>query len=146
MKKYLLTVFIIIFSIFIYNILVCNSSVLATSTSSTTTTSIVQVPKNIDDAEALGWKILSGFPDALKGIWQGAIEIWRNIFRKIGNFWNSYIKPYIVNFWERDVEIKKPEVKQELEKEKQEMKVEIPKAGKNIWNRFKDLIDWWNKD
>lgn len=136
MRKYSLIIFLIIFSFFLYN-----GFVLATQNN----TSISTTPKTLDEAETLGWKILSGFPKVLKEIWQEAVEIWKSIFRKI--------EPYIVGFWNkikdffrREVAIKKPEVKEELEKEKKEMKVEIPKAGKNIWERFKEIIIWWKED
>ncbi len=90
---------------------------------------------------------MTGFPETLKRIWQGAVEVWKSVFKWILNIWNRYIKPPLINFWNsffnKEVKINSPEVKQELEKEKQEMKVEIPKATKSIWERFKEIIKWW---
>jgi len=58
--------------------------------------------------------------------------------------WNSYIKLKFKETWQKinsflgkEIENRKPEVQQEFEKEKQEMKDDIP----NLWQRFKELIN-----
>lgn len=61
--------------------------------------------------------------------------------------WYKYLYPWLQNIWQkiysflsREVEQRKPEVEQEFKKETQEMKEEIPKTGKSLWQRFKELI------
>ena len=58
--------------------------------------------------------------------------------------WNSYIKLKFKEIWQKinsflgtEIENRKPEIQQEFEKEKQEMKDDIP----NLWQRFKELIN-----
>ncbi|MEA3344488.1 MAG: hypothetical protein U9Q16_02310 [Patescibacteria group bacterium] len=58
--------------------------------------------------------------------------------------WNSYIKLWLKGIWQKinsflgkEIENRKPEVQQEFEKEKQEMKDDIP----NLWQKFKELIN-----
>jgi len=144
MKKNILTILLSILTLFIFS-----SIILAKEQQAP----IPKAPETIDEAEKFGLKILSGFPEVLKKVWQEARKIGQKIFEKIKFFWNAYIKPHIMNLWNKiksffakEVEKRKPEIQQELEKEKKEMKEEIPKAGKSIWQRFKDLIRWWKED
>lgn len=137
MKISLLITSIIFLSSFIYN----NGFALAAQNN----VSVPTVPNTINEAEMAVWKIISSLPKVL-------MEIGRDVFRKVESFWNTHIKSYVVSFWNKiknfftkKVDIKKPEVKQELEKEKQEMKIEIPKAGKNLWEKFKEIINWWRE-
>ena len=70
--------------------------------------------------EAVGW---------FSGIWYETIKPWtQNILDKIKSFINEKI-----------IE-RKPIIEQEFEKEKQELKQEIPEASKGLWQKLKDLI------
>lgn len=78
---------------------------------------------------------------------QGIPEETKTIWEWIKDIWYSYIYPWLQNIWQKistflgkQVEKKKFEIQEEWEKEKQEMKEEIPKASKTIWQRFKELI------
>ncbi|MCK4453795.1 hypothetical protein KAU51_00355 [Candidatus Parcubacteria bacterium] len=63
------------------------------------------------------------------GIWYETIKPWiSNLLNKIKSFINEKI-----------IE-RKPVIKQEFEKEKQEIKQEIPEVSKGLWQRFKELI------
>ena len=63
------------------------------------------------------------------------------------DLWYKYILPWLQNIWqqicsflEKEVEKRKPDVEEEFKKEIQEMKEEIPKVGKSLWQRLKELI------
>jgi len=66
----------------------------------------------------------------LKDLWQNYIYPWLKII------WNK-----IYSFLAKEVEQRKPEVKEEFKKETQEMKEEIPKAGESLWQRLQELIE-----
>ena len=95
--------------------------------------------------KTIGIGDLKSFSGAFQGIWQGAVGVWNKIFEGVKNFWNKHIKPFFINLWNKEIKIKRPEIKEELEKEKEEIKTEIPKASKTIWGKFKDLIKWWKE-
>ncbi len=95
-----------------------------------------QAPETIDQAKAMGENILSQLPNAIKKVWQEeAWPFFKNFFQKL---W-EWVWPKIEPWWQK----KKPVLEQELQKETQEMKEDLPnlqKAGKPLWERFKELI------
>jgi len=106
-------------------------------------------PENIEEAKTLGEKVLRGLPRALKGPWQEALGIWGRMINWFKGVWNSYILPFFRGIWiklmsilGKEVEERKPEMKEGLKDEVKEMKEDIPQAGKSLWQRFKDLISW----
>ncbi len=99
----------------------------------------VQAPENLEEAKSLGQRILTGFPEVFKKTWQESLAFWKKML--------DYVSPWFKSIWNsilsllgKEVEERKPEVQKEWEEEKQEMKEEIPKAGKSLWQRFKELI------
>lgn len=115
----------------------CFSGVLAVS----------EPPQNLPGAETIFGKILGKFPAVLRTIWQEALRIWGEIFSWVKNFWNSYIAPWFTNIFYKiknfifgEVEKRKSEAQQEFEKDKQEMKKEVPQITRSLWERFKELI------
>ncbi len=108
----------------------------------------VKLPGNFEEIKDAGLRALGFIPEFLKGIWDGfsgfCLKVW-NFFK---NIWNSYIFPFFDNLWQKtlgkEIRERKPVIKEEFQKEKQEMKEEI-KAGlpgtfKSLWERFKELI------
>lgn len=100
----------------------------------------VQAPETLEEAKSMGERIIWDFPGVMREVWQEALQIWKN-------FWSSYVRPVFSVIWQKiksllgkEVEQRRPGVEEELEKEKQEMKEEIPKAGKSLWQRLKELI------
>ncbi len=104
----------------------------------------VKLPGTFEEIKDAGLKALGFIPELLKGIWDGfsgfCLKVW-NFFK---NIWNSYIFPFLDNLWRKTIgkEIKerKPVIEEEFQKEKQEMKKELPAVGKSLWERFKELI------
>ncbi len=96
-------------------------------------------PDNIEEAEGLLYKIVRGIPGGLKSAWGEAV----NIFYKLWNWIKSKFGFIGEGAWEilgREVEKKKPVIKEEFQKELDEMKEDVPKTTKSLWERLKDLI------
>lgn len=91
-------------------------------------------PNDLKEAKNMGDKFLSGFPGAMKNIWQ---EV--KAFAQKPISWLKVIWQKIVSFLDKEVEKRKPEIKEEFQKEKQEMKEDIPKVTKSLWEKLKEL-------
>lgn len=111
------------------------------------TTAPTQIPQTLEEVKIRIQNILSAFPGTLKGTWNYALGVWKRTFVWMKDFWDSSIGPHIVNLWHKirsffgkEVEQRKPAVEEEFEREKGELKEEIPKTGKKIWQRLKELI------
>ena len=103
------------------------------------------VPENLSEAQIRGEGVLNAIPGVLTRLWREfKVYLSRLLNWLYNNVWLRYIWPQIRNFWYREVEPRKPEVEQEFQKEKQEMgqeiKTEVPKITKSLWERFKELI------
>lgn len=105
------------------------------------------MPETFDEVSSFFKKVIEFFPNALKSAWQETVKIWRRITDLFKNFWDFTIWPKIEGAWQKilsifgkKVEEQKEKASQELEKEKQEMEEEAKEAGKNLWQKFIDLI------
>lgn len=116
--------------------------------SSAQISSEVKLPGNFEEIKDVGLKALGFIPELLKGVWDGFSGFCLNVWNFFKNIWNSYIFPFFDNLWQKtlgkEIKERKPVIKEEFQKEKQEMKEEI-KAGlpdtlKSLWERFKELI------
>ena len=97
-----------------------------------------QAPETIEEAKSLGLKILGGLPEAIKDVWQNqALPLWIGMWDRA--------RPYLEPWWQKFLglwEKKKPDLEEEFQKEKQEMKEDLPKTietSKSLWEKFKDL-------
>jgi len=106
-----------------------------------------ETPETVEEAKNIGGKILKLLPEALRGVWQEALGIWQTIGEKTKNFSDSYIWPWFQNLWQKiqssfgkEIKERKPIIEEEFEKEKEEMKTDIPKAGESLLERFKKII------
>jgi hypothetical protein len=94
--------------------------------------------------------ILSAIPGAFGTLWDEALSLGQIGLNWLKNLWDSYILSWISNMWGRvspsinkEIETRKPGVEEEFQKEKKEIKEDIPtvvQTGKSLWERFKDLI------
>ena len=65
---------------------------------------------------------------------EDVLPVWKDMYDWFDiNIW-SQIKPLL---WE-EAERRREVVKEEFEEEKQEMKEDIPRVGKSLWERFKE--------
>ena len=124
------------------------------------TNTAVQIPEDFEEAKGFGMKIIKSLPDATKGAWQEAKEIWQKTWVK---WWHNDIKPWFQTIWQqkikpfadkiinkvkgllgREIEKRTPILQEEFEKEKQELrqelKQELPGVSKTLWERFKEII------
>ena len=103
-----------------------------------------QIPQTLDEAQIRGKSVLNTLPGVLSRLWQELRGYFFQFVNWLIKIWENYIYPPIQDFWNREVESRKPEIEQELQKEKQEMvqdiKTEMPKIGKTVWDRFMELI------
>jgi hypothetical protein len=103
------------------------------------------VPENLSEAQIRGESVLNAIPGVLTRLW-GEFKVYLSRLSSwlYNNVWLRYIWPWIRNFWYREIEPRKPGVEQEFQKEKTEMgqdiKTEVPKITKSLWERFKKLI------
>ncbi len=100
---------------------------------------VTQAPETLEEAKTLGQRILTGFPEVLNKTWQESLVFWKKML--------DYVSPWFKNIWYKilsflgkEVEQRKSGVEEEFKKETQEMKEEIPKTTKSLWQRLKELI------
>ncbi|MFH1366044.1 MAG: hypothetical protein ABIG99_01500 [Patescibacteria group bacterium] len=88
-----------------------------------------EAPQNMEEAKTFGKNILERLPGAMKDVWHNkALPIW-------GSMWN-WAKPKVQSLLEKLWGLTNqdmPDVKEEFQKEKQEMQ-------KDLWERFKALF------
>jgi len=111
------------------------------------TQDLTEAPGTFKEAKTLGKNFLIGLPITLKKSLEEGLSIWKNMFGWSKRFWNLYINTWIKKFWNRissffgkEVEKRKPKIEKEFQKEKEEMKEEIPNIGKSFWQRFMELV------
>ena len=108
---------------------------------------VTSPPETLEEVKTIGMKALKLLPETLKGIWQEALGIWQTMGKRAKNFSDSYIWPWFQNIlhkiqssFGKEIKQRKPVIEEEFKKEKEEMKTEIPKVGKSLWERFKEII------
>ena len=108
---------------------------------------VTSPPETLEEVKTIGMKALKLLPETLRGIWQEALDIWQIMGKKAKNFSDSYIWPWFQNIlhkiqssFGKEIKQRKPVIEEEFKKEKEEMKTEIPKVGKSLWERFKEII------
>lgn len=124
------------------------------------------LPQNLEEAKQKSKKGVEvagkNLPQAIKDIWsKEVIPIWEKMWSGTKSIWKEYIQPGLHRFWYSqakpkiqslldrirntlgmEVEKRKPQIKEEFEKEKQEMEKDVKKKvpSKNWWERFKGLL------
>ena len=98
------------------------------------------MPETIEEAKDFVMRVLKKLPDAVKEVWQKeAVPVWQRMWYwaqpKIESLWHKFL-----NLLGQEAEKIKPVIEKEFEKEKQEIKEELPIIGRGLWERFKDLI------
>ncbi|PIS39642.1 MAG: hypothetical protein COT33_00870 [Candidatus Nealsonbacteria bacterium CG08_land_8_20_14_0_20_38_20] len=104
----------------------------------------LKVPDTLEEAGELGKKTVevarTKLPGALKNVWQeDVIPVWQKIVsfeQKVGNWFVTKLKSKT----EEEVKKRKAIIGEDFKKEKEKFKKEVPQLGKNLWERFKELI------
>jgi len=105
----------------------------------------INPPENIEEVKVVGEKALGvgekELPGIIEKIWkEEVLPIWQKMWDWVkANIWSrieSWIKPEIEKrkqFFKEGFGRKKEEMKEEL-------KTEVPKASKSLWEKFRELI------
>ena len=75
---------------------------------------------------------ISNIEEVAKSIWSKAFIYLKGIYIFLWNTFSHYLN--------KQVEIRGPEIRAEFKKEVEELKEDLPKTTKNLWERFKNLI------
>jgi len=103
------------------------------------------LPETSEDVKALGEKALEvgekEVPGMIKTMWQEQVlPIWQKMF----NWVKTNIWPKFYSWFQKEVspeiEKRKPLIEEEFEKEKEEVKAELPQVGNSLWEKFKQII------
>ena len=101
-----------------------------------------KTPETIEDVKEIGEKALEAaekeLPGTLEKIWkEEVLPVWK----KMWTWFNAKIWSKVWPIAEEEIEKRKPGIEEEFGKEKEEMKQEIPKVSKSLWEKFKELIE-----
>ena len=105
----------------------------------------IEPPNTIEEAKGFSLEILHKLPDAIKEVWNNqALPILKRMWEKAQGPLETYIKPKaqeIINWLKdllgKEIEERTPMIKEEFEKEKEEMIGDMP----SVWERLKNLWD-----
>ena len=124
----------------------------------------IEPPETIGETKELiekgGQKIVEETPGIIKEIWRDEVlPIWGKMWDWFKGLWQSRIQPLFSNLWYstlkpqiqsliqkakgligREIEERTPEIKEEFEKEKEEMIEQVPEVSQSLWQRFKELF------
>jgi len=104
----------------------------------------IQMPQDIEEAKSLSFDILKRLPEAIKDVWQNqALPLWQNMWDWVKNFWERYAGDKVGELWQKFLNLlgkETPDLKQEFQKEKEEMTKDVPQVGESLWQRFQDLL------
>ena len=97
-------------------------------------------PQTVEGLRLTLWNAVKFFPETLKKV-GGEVISW------LKNIWNSYIYPFLHKIWQKidslfgkEIEQRKPIIKEEFKKEAEEMKQEVPLVTKSLWEKLKGFF------
>jgi hypothetical protein len=101
----------------------------------------ISPPETFEAAKEKGEEALKIIPKELPGILE---RIWKtevlSVWQKMYHWFLSNIWSKIKAWFKKEIEKRKPVIKEEFQKEKEELKKEAPKISKSFWEKFKELI------
>lgn len=92
-------------------------------------------PETLQEVKEMGEQMIQKTPESLKEAGEEAVSIWKRMWLA-NKHWIKIAWDKLYSFLNTEVEKRKPEAKQEFEKEVEELKKEAP----SLWQRFKELI------
>ncbi len=96
-----------------------------------------EMPQTVEETETFSMNILKRLPNAIKDAWYNqALPLWRKMWVWVKNLWASTLGSKVQSLWEKLWGLtgqETPDVKEEFQKEKQEMQ-------QDLWERFKNLF------
>jgi len=103
------------------------------------------LPETPEDVKALGEKTLEvgekEIPGIIKAMWQEQVlPVWQKMF----GWFKANLWPKFYSWFQKEVtpeiEKRKPLIEEEFEKEKKEVKEELPQVGNSLWEKFMQII------
>lgn len=106
---------------------------------------IISPPENFEDLKEIG---VGGIREIAENIWNNIKGIWQNnvlpFYQKIVNWIKINIWSGIEKLFKKEIAERKPMIEKDFQIEKKEMKedikTELPKTFKSLWEKFKELI------
>ena len=99
--------------------------------------------ETMEEPKEMREQALPGILEKIERIWkEEVLPIWQRIY----NWFMTNIWPKIERWFKKEVEPRTEEIEkrkliiEEFKKEKEELKAELSKLGKSLWERFKELI------
>ena len=80
------------------------------------------------------------FIQTLKESLRQAFEIWQSIHQKILNYWKGDLLPKIQNWIKREISKREPIIREQIQKEKTQIKKEIKELYIKTWQWLKDIF------
>ena len=97
-------------------------------------------PQSLEELKTAGLRALKFIPETSEKICQETTGWLKKI-------WQSYIYPFLHKIWQKidslfgkEIEQRKPIIKEEFKKETEEMKEELPLVTKSLWEKLKELL------
>lgn len=88
-----------------------------------------------EEIKGVGDQAIEAIPESF----EKAESVWKTIWTKLKS-WVKFIWDKIWSFLNAQVEERKPEVRQEFEREIGELTEEIKREAPSVWDRFKSLV------
>ena len=112
----------------------------------------IEVPQDINEIKqkgiTAGGEILKDLPQKIESLWKTEVlPIWKNLWEKGKYLYYQYMEPTVNNIFQRiklffgqEIMNRKLIIKEEFNKETQEIKEDIPGVSKSIWEKLLELI------
>jgi len=104
----------------------------------------LHAPKDLEEIQEFGEGMLEAskeqLPDIIKRLWnEDVMPLWQKMY----DWFDLNIGSKFKEVFDEEVEKRRPVVEQEYEKEKEEVKEELPIVTQNLWER---LLELWGKE
>lgn len=112
----------------------------------------LEAPQTVDEAKEFGTGIAKQLPNAMQKIFnEEVLPVWGKMWAYAIDFWNRTARSFVQSIIDktseiigREVEERKPYIKEEFEKEKEELTQELKeRSGQlsgNLWDRLWGII------
>ena len=102
---------------------------------------IIKVPETLEGAKEMGERALKEARKQLPGIIE---KIWKEqvlpVWQKMWKWFQENIWQKIASLFQKEAEKRKPIIEEEFQKEKEELKEELPGTTKSLWEKLKEFL------
>jgi predicted PurR-regulated permease PerM len=102
---------------------------------------IIKIPETLREAKEMGEKALKEawkqLPGIIEKIWEEQVlPVWQKMWKWFQeNVWQK-----IASLFQKEAEKRKPIIEEEFQKEKEELKEELPGTTKSLWEKLKEFL------